>query len=143
VAGAVIDRELRRVCVMPPCVPAMQHRLVVVAAEFPVERIHGPVLLISGSDDQVWPAKILADTATARLHRKGHPFKVEHLCYEGAGHAIGPPHPYVVRTPTHAMHPTLGVDFELGGSPELNARASNQSWNRVVEFFRERFAIES
>jgi dienelactone hydrolase len=112
----------------------------VTAAQIPVERINGPILLISGEDDQVWPAKILSNVAVQRLRGAQHPFKVEHLCYEGAGHAIGPPHPFAERRSTHVVHPVLGYDFELGGSPELNAKASRDSWERVVPFLQERFA---
>ena len=54
------------------------------AAEIPVERINGPVMLISGTDDQVWPATVLSEFAVRRLRAHSHPFAVEHLVYEGA-----------------------------------------------------------
>ena len=110
------------------------------AAEIPVERINGPVLLISGTDDQVWPSNLLAEIAARRLRDRGHPFSVEHLSYEGAGHGIMPPHPQVSFGATHFVHPVTGLDFELGGTPELNAKASVDSWERIVKFFDERFA---
>ena len=65
---------------------------------------------------------------------------MEHVCYEGAGHGIVPPHPYVSFTPTHVVHPVTGHDFELGGTPALNAKASADSWGRIVKFFDDRFA---
>jgi len=123
----------------PAFIAGLSDNATVAEAEIPVERIQGPVLLISGSDDQVWPSSMLSDVAINRLRRAHHPFEIEHLCYEGAGHAIGPPHPYGNRAPTHFMHPTLGIDFEFGGSPELNAHACKESWARVIGFLRKRF----
>src|SRR4029450_6663209 len=36
-------------------------RAAVERATIPVERINGPVLLLSGEDDQLWPLPVLAD----------------------------------------------------------------------------------
>jgi pimeloyl-ACP methyl ester carboxylesterase len=142
---AQIDRKAvnwdqRPVRFTPAFVEALSDRVSMAAAEIPVERIHGPVLLISGSDDQVWPSKMLSNMAIDRLHRSNHPFEVEHLCFEGAGHLIGPPHPFATPGRTHFIHATLGIDFEFGGSIELNARASHDSWKRVIEFLQNRFS---
>ena len=125
----------------PGFLAGLSDEAAVTAAEIPVERINGPVLLISGSDDQVWPSSILAEVAVRRLRRWQHPFSIEHLCYEGAGHLIGPPHPYAPFGTTHFVHPLLGQDFEMGGTPELNAQASKDSWKRVVAFFSSRFSL--
>jgi uncharacterized protein len=37
--------------------------------EIAVEKINGPILMFSGSDDQMWPSLVLADIATQRLLR--------------------------------------------------------------------------
>jgi dienelactone hydrolase len=123
----------------PGFVAGLSDTATVSAAEIPVERINGPVLLISGTDDQVWPSSLLADMAVRRLRDRAHPFSVEHACYEGAGHGIMPPHPYAFFGVTHFVHPVTGHDFELGGTPELNAKASADSWGRIVTLFDERF----
>jgi dienelactone hydrolase len=100
----------------------------VAAASIPVERINGPVLLISGSDDQLWPASRLSEMAIERLKAHNHPFYYEHLLYEGAGHMI-------------LMPGFEGVDppdfLEVGGTPEMNGRASAHSWSRVLIFLEE------
>jgi dienelactone hydrolase len=136
-----VDWTMRPVRFTPGFISGLSDEASVTAAEIPVERINGPVLLISGSDDQVWPSRILSEIAVRRLKAAGHAFVVEHLNYEGAGHAIGPPHPYVSRAPTHFTHPLTGIDFEMGGTPEWNARASSESWQRVITFFQDRFAV--
>jgi len=123
----------------PGFLAGLEDREAVAAAEIPVERINGPVLLISGTDDAVWPATVLSDFAVRRLRAHNHPHPVEHLAYEGAGHIIGPPVPGLSYNITHAVHPILGVDFEFGGTPEKNAAASLDSWPRIVTFLRQHF----
>ena len=137
--AAAVDWHQRPIRLTPGFVAGLSDSAATSAAEIPVERINGPVLLISGSDDQVWPASLLAEIAVRRLRERSHPFPVEHLCYEGAGHGIMPPRPYPSSGATHFVHPVTGRDFELGGTPELNAKASADSWGRIVKFFHERF----
>lgn len=96
-------------------------------AEIPVERISGPVLLISGADDQLWPSARLSGVAAERLEEHDHPYSYEHLSYEDAGHLIGAP--YV---------PTTGANHRYGGTPKGNARANEDSWQRVLELLHER-----
>jgi dienelactone hydrolase len=104
-------------------------------AAIPVERIGGPVLLISGRDDQMWPSTLMAERAAARLAAHDHPYPVEHLAYPGAGHVI-----YLPSLPTTAtaqVHPIDGTLYAYGGSPRATAHASADSWPRVVRFLRE------
>jgi bile acid acyltransferase/acyl-CoA thioester hydrolase-like protein len=49
----------------------------------PIERFRGPVMLISGGDDQLWPSTILADRIMAALHAD--PARHVHLNYPQAG----------------------------------------------------------
>ena len=51
------------------------------AATIPVERIDGPVLLISGGDDAMWPSALMAGKVAARLAAHHHPYPVENLVY--------------------------------------------------------------
>ncbi len=96
------------------------------AATIEVERIRGPILLISAEDDQMWPSKRMADEVVGRLIAKKHPFEVRHLSYAGAGHFAGPP--------SFNAHAGGGGRFDLGGSADGNAAARTDSWPRVVEF---------
>jgi hypothetical protein len=112
---------------------------VVAAAEIPVERINGPVLLISGTDDAVWPSTTLSEFAVRRLRAHDHPHKVEHLAYEGAGHVIGPPIPGLTFTIAHTVHPIIGLDFAFGGEPQQNIGASHDSWARILSFLDDAF----
>jgi dienelactone hydrolase len=106
-------------------------------AAIPVENIQGPVLLISGEDDQFWPSARLSEIAIARIRQNNHPHEYEHLVYEDAGHFIGIPY-----WPTRGhiyVHPVSGVRYTAGGTPEGNAFASADSWPRVLAFLERAF----
>lgn len=102
-------------------------------ATIPVEKINGPVLLLSGGDDRMWSAVELAQIVVDRLERSAFAHRCEHVSYPDAGHAVlGIP-----STPTFATDVT--TRFVLGGTPEANARAHMDAWPRVLAFFREHF----
>lgn len=90
-------------------------------AEIPVERTNGPVLLISGDADQVWPSTQLSQVAMERLGRYERPFRDEFRHYPDAGHGIQPP--YLPATPG---------TYYYGGDLEGNAAANEDSWRRVL-----------
>jgi len=98
----------------------------------PVERINGPVLLISGKDDQMWPSALMSDAVMARLSAKGHDYADRHLSYEDAGHMILTP--YRATTRTYSRHPVTGQVYAFGGTPEGYAAACKDSWAQVLEF---------
>ena len=110
---------------------ALQNEAAVAAAGVPVERIEGPVLLISGTDDRLWPSTRLSEMAIERLEANGHPFPREHLRYEGAGHMLAPPGYEPAASWTRR--------FELGGNREADELANADSWPRVVGFLKKAF----
>jgi dienelactone hydrolase len=107
-------------------------------AAIPVERINGPVLMISGADDKLWPSKELTDFAVRRLREKKFPHRFEHLCYESAGHSIAWPNGPT--TMLRSVNPVSGEKMDMGGTPEGNARARTDSWPRMLEFLRSALA---
>jgi dienelactone hydrolase len=134
---SAVKMDAPPVSLTPGFLAALDDTEAVAAAEIPVERINGPVLLISGTDDAVWPATTLSEFAVRRLRAHGHPHAVEHLVYEGAGHIIGPPVPGMTFNITHAVHPIIGLDFAFGGTPEKNTAASFDSWPRALAFLNQ------
>ena len=102
------------------------------AARIAVEDINGPVLMISHTDDQVWPAGRLSEMAIKRLEAHRHPFPHEHLSYEDAGHPIGLPYSAPVVT-------KLGP-WSLGGRLEANGHASADSWTKALKFLEKPLA---
>ena len=108
------------------------------AAEIPVERINGPVLLLTGEDDQAIPSPVFAERFMARLERHGFPHPHYHVCYEGAGHAIGLPHCHgLPHVPTYGRAPSTGPVGAFGGTARDNARANVESWQQVLHFLAE------
>lgn len=103
-------------------------------AAIPVEKINGPVLLVTGRDDRVWPSALLSDIAMERLARHNHPHSYEHLSYEAAGNTIGLP--YRPTTITRYRHP-IGAMLDFGGTPAGNAHAEADSWPKVLRFLGE------
>jgi dienelactone hydrolase len=99
------------------------------AAVIPVERIRGPVLVVSGGDDQLWPSALMASRIIARLNANAHGVQDEALFYPAAGHQIGIP------------YELARAEFErsalaVGGTPEANEAASVESWPAVVRFLQ-------
>jgi dienelactone hydrolase len=103
---------------------------VLAEATIPVERVNGPVLLLSTElDGGAGPAyhQIAAD----RLAAHGRPH--EHVVYPGAGHLIAAP-PYAPTTVTQSPGP--GVTFEHGGEPAATAYARADARRRTLAFLR-------
>jgi uncharacterized protein len=90
-----------------------------------VEEIEGPVLLVSGGDDLLWPSALMAERILERLEAHDHP--AEHLSYPEAGHLILSPY-----LPTWGSEAFEGL--ATGGTPEANAEAAEDSWPRVLAF---------
>jgi len=106
----------------------------VAAATIPVERINGPILLISGDDDQMWPSTPFSRQVVDRLRSRGFPHPFEHRSYPGAGHLIGAPlGPATIQA---SLHPVRGQLYSYGGTPAGNAAARADSWPRVIRFLK-------
>ncbi len=130
--GSTASAEDTALELTPMFLRSLEDRAAVAAAAIPVERIRGPVLLVSGEDDRLWPSPLLAELAVARLAAHGR--TSTHLRYASAGHMIGP-----VGLPATAntiIHPLRGRALALGGSPAGNAAAASDSWPRVLQFLR-------
>ncbi len=99
------------------------------AATIAVERINGPVLLVSGTGDELWPSTRLSGMVVERLRAHDHPFHYEHLRYEGAGHLI--------TLPGYEPQEAWARRVELGGTREANEFANTDSWTKVLGFLNE------
>jgi len=101
------------------------------AAEIPVERVKGPILMVSGEADAMWPASSLSQIAERRASERGFAHQITHLKYAGAGHLCGG----VPGTPvaSEVRHPLTGQVYSLGGTPAANARARADSWPQVLQ----------
>jgi len=95
----------------------------------PVERIAGPVLLVSGRDDRLWPSTPMADQVMARLDATKFRYAHVHLAYDGAGHAaFGKP-----RADTDPP-PNPAIFSQTGGTPEGTQAARRDNWPKALAF---------
>ncbi|WP_324260416.1 alpha/beta fold hydrolase [Altererythrobacter sp. H2] len=98
-----------------------QARAAYPGATIPVERIKGPILLICGGQDQVWPSCDMARAAEARAP------DARLLKYDSAGHwAFGPTQNLTTRD-----RKMLG---KLGGTPEADMAARRDQWQKIRAF---------
>jgi dienelactone hydrolase/uncharacterized protein (DUF2141 family) len=98
----------------------------------PVEKINGPVLLVSGKADALWPSFDMGERVVKRLEAKGFKHKVQHLSYETAGHMVFMGDPSSANAASMARAPASPM---LGGTGEANMAAWKDNWPKVVAFF--------
>lgn len=120
---------------------ALQDADAVERARIQVERIRGPVMLLSATDDGSWPSSLYSRMVTERLAQFAHPHAVAHLDFEGAGHSIL--FPYVPTTQLGYAHPVSGRRSTSGGTPANNAHADEASWQGVLRFLGDAVAAHA
>ncbi len=100
----------------------------------PVEKIQGPILMIGGQDDLLWPSCTFMEIASKRLLRHRH--EVLSLCFPNAGHSISA----LPGLPTSTVFSSeiAGTSDWLarGGTPQGASRAHRQAWNQVMIFLK-------
>ena len=105
------------------------------AAAIPVERIHGPIMLVSSGDDHLWPSTRMSEAIVARLKQHNFAYRVEHLRYRHAGHMLR--YPFLPTTARDSRNPHLrNARFSFGGTASADAEAQADSWKRAIEFLR-------
>lgn len=114
---------------------ALKNKDAVARAFTPIERTNGPILMLAGEDDQVWPSCELAKMAMQRLKDKEHKYHDKMICYPQAGHGVAS----IPNLPvsTTIFHPQMKIWVDLGGTPEKNAGAIRDSWNQIFRFLKE------
>ena len=111
----------------------LQNAEAVAAAAIPVERIRGPVLLVAGAADLLWPSAQMAGEVMKRLDANGFPYRHESLVYKDAGHGLGLPY-----TPTTLIN---SGTLLLGGTPEATAAANADAWPKMIAFLEEALGL--
>jgi len=102
------------------------------AAAIPVETINGPILLLAGKDDALWPSATMAAQIEARAKRMRFRYPIINQPADAAGHAVA-------RLPNRPTADTV----RLGGTAEGNAAAQRASWRAIVEFLDHNLASAS
>ncbi|WP_171051900.1 acyl-CoA thioester hydrolase/BAAT C-terminal domain-containing protein [Alteribacter natronophilus] len=102
------------------------------AAAIPVEKINGPILLISGKEDSLWPSGPMCESMMERLSGSSFPHEKRHVALEGAGH--------VITIPYLPAHQPSGRPFLTGGTEEANALGGEKAWTETVAFLDRHFS---
>jgi dienelactone hydrolase len=96
-------------------------------AVIPVERINGPVMLICGRLDALWPSCRMSAQVIARLEANKFRHAFQLLEYAGGGHSVFGPS-------VAPQSPAFGSLGRLGGSPASNNLARIDSWPKAEVF---------
>ncbi len=112
---------------------ALRNRQAVKVAAIPVEQTRGPILLISGGDDKVWPSSQMSKMIVKRLKSCSFAYDVEHLNYPKAGHSLR----YPSMPTTARILRSRGVKYPilLGGNAVADAHAQEDAWRHTIAFF--------
>jgi len=112
---------------LPLYVDSLKDEDAVEKAIIHVENIQGPILLASGGDDKMWPARFMSEQVVNRLQEQNFAHPVHHFNYDDAGHLFGVP----------GYIPNRDVPFVRGGTPAGNGIAQAELWNRSLQFLNE------
>ncbi|MEM7372455.1 MAG: acyl-CoA thioester hydrolase/BAAT C-terminal domain-containing protein [Bacteroidota bacterium] len=104
-------------------------------ASIQVEHIHGPILLFSGLEDEVWPSAMMSDMIETRIKNNPFEFEIENIQYEHAGHLISgnPNNPSSMRQ-GNMMIDGNSYDFNFGGTEEGDMAAQKDASRRIFQF---------
>lgn len=114
--------------------------LMVAAIE--VEHTQGPILLISGEDDDVWPSPVMTASVVDRLQQEHFPFDVERLNYPHAGHLAGRPEIFPAWH-GEVRHPVSGREVNLGGDAPGDAASTLDAIPKALAFLNSSLAAKS
>lgn len=98
-----------------------------------VENCKGPITLIFGDDDGLWPSKEYSDRIAGRLKNAAWPGNLRVECLAGAGHFVGFPYALPTLPPMRILKPTSFFSIDFGGSAEANAESAKKVWQIVQE----------
>ena len=115
--------------------PRLRDRSMEMNAAIHVESTHGPILMIGGTDDGVWPSAEMVETAAARLRSSHFRYPVVALVYPHAGHLAGLPE-IVPAWNKGGRNPVSGMEMDYGGTPEGNAESTLDAIPKVLEFLK-------
>jgi dienelactone hydrolase len=101
-----------------------------------VEKINGPILLIAGKDDKLWPSYEMCQMMKNRLDSLKFEHQIKCLNYDNAGHLI-------FFRPD--LMPTINYKYDqiaTGGKDSENSAAQIDSWNKMIRFLQTYFPVE-
>lgn len=105
---------------------------VAVGSLIPVEKINGPVLLVCGGRDEVWPSCTSTEGIRDELAAANAALPTV-LQYPVAGHLVGNLLPFVPSVVTREATAS-GAFLDAGGSPAADAAGRADGWPKLLAF---------
>ncbi len=106
-------------------------------SEIPVEKIQCPIIIFAGADDKLWPSSYYSHLVMNRLNKKGSTIEKSFIPFANTGHEFLLPDLPAANLPYY--HPVAKMWLSYGGTMEANARASEVSWLRTLNFLNKTF----
>ena len=103
-----------------------------------VEKINGPILLLTPIDDKVWPSLRMSEMIEKRLRENNFRYRVENVKYKDAGHTITAQYNKSITNQKGKLWiDGKAYEFEYGGSPSGILLAQGDSRKRVMDYVSE------
>lgn len=102
-------------------------------ARIPVEKIRCPILLVSASDDQMWPSAFFSEQVISRCEKSG--VSCKHLNYPKAGHQMTIP--FLPAPSLISWHPVTKRWYYMGGTAKDNEMAKRDYWFKTIQFLNQ------
>ncbi|MCZ2819836.1 acyl-CoA thioesterase/bile acid-CoA:amino acid N-acyltransferase family protein [Modestobacter sp. VKM Ac-2977] len=112
----------------------MRDAALVQQASIEVERCRGPLMLLAGEEDQLWPSGEYVDRIEQRLADHGWAGRLEVVRSPGVGHFVCFPYALPSLPPMTAIAPSASFSIDFGGSPAAHAAAAGANWHRQLDF---------
>jgi pimeloyl-ACP methyl ester carboxylesterase len=107
-----------------------------VAYMHPVHLLRCPTLVMSGSDDGIWPSALAGEMLQALHARQPARAPLTHLCQPGAGHGFNLP--FGAEGLSHlTWHPRQQLWLDVGGTPAGNGAAARAGWRALLDFIHQ------
>jgi dienelactone hydrolase len=101
-------------------------------AAIPVERIRGPIFLLCGADDQLWPSCPFSAQIADRRTANRVPYRDVRISAPAAGHFVGSPVPNIPAS-SGTGQTRYGKIF-VGGTQQADALGRVDAWPRLLDF---------
>lgn len=91
-------------------------------AIIPVEKINGPILMVSSLKDEIWPSKIHCETIVELLRKAHLKYEYKHITYEKSGHML--------TVPYQSIYPSNKYPEDVDSFGKTNVNC----WKETVNF---------
>ncbi len=113
---------------------ALRNKVATAAARIPVERIHGPVLLVGSDADAIWPSGMMARTIAKELKESHFGFPVTLLVFNDASHRLFGQGPSPI-SQTYT-YPGGSSIFQFGGTAEGTHAGRDRAWAALGNYLK-------